>query len=57
MWNIVELDGKNYFFDSTVATAEKNNQKQGLTQKTFDNYSVNYPKFFPKTEQEEGLLK
>lgn len=57
MWNIVELDGKNYFFDSTAATAENNNQRRGLTQKAFNDYTINYPDFFPKTEQEESLLK
>ncbi|NLA32602.1 MAG: hypothetical protein GX864_01460 [Mollicutes bacterium] len=57
MWNIVELDGKNYFFDSTAATSEKNNQKLGLTQKEFNSYTLYYPNFFPKIEQEESLLK
>ncbi len=57
MWNIVELDGKHYFFDSTAATGENNNQRRGLIQSNFGKYTFDHQKFFPLISTEENLVK
>ena len=50
MWNIVEVDGKNYYYDSTVAACIKEGNSayyDGLKQTKFSGYSESYD-WFPK---------
>ncbi|MBR4177884.1 MAG: hypothetical protein IKR57_00880 [Bacilli bacterium] len=52
MWNIVEVDGKNYYYDSTVAaciTEGHSAYYDGLKQSEFNNYKESYD-WFPKVE-------
>lgn len=55
MWNIIEINGKYYYYDSTVAACiPKNNSAyyDGLKQIKFSNYKASY-EWFPKTTSEE----
>ena len=55
MWNIVKVDGKYYYYDSTVAACIKENSKyyyDGLRQSNFSNYSTRY-NWFPRTTTNE----
>ena len=57
MWNIVKLDGKYYFFDSTVSASinDKNNEQYhfGLIQLELSGYQMDYPEWYPKIETGE----
>ncbi len=56
MWNIVEVDGKAYYFDSTVAACIKPEYRQyydGLRQSEFLNYQPNSPEKYPTLETTE----
>lgn len=54
MWNIVEYNGKYYYFDSTVATSikDKNNDYyyKGLEQQFMNSYKADHPDWYPKIE-------
>ncbi|MBQ8131816.1 MAG: hypothetical protein IJ193_04935 [Bacilli bacterium] len=55
MWNIVEYNGKYYYFDSTVSVGTIQNHKvhyNGLRQYQFSDYSVNHPDWYPEVETE-----
>lgn len=63
MWNIVEVDGKNYYYDSTVAACIKKDYSQyydGLRQNRFSGYTEEYD-WYPRVESnnlfEEEELK
>ena len=53
MWNIVEVDGKYYFFDSTVAACIKETHYMyydGLKQDKFESYVLSHPERYPELE-------
>ena len=55
MWNIVEVDGKYYYYDSTVSACVKETNKQyydGLKQNKFSGYRLSYD-WFPIVDGEE----
>lgn len=54
MWNIIEYDGKYYFFDSTVATSVKNSSPHyydGLKQEEMNYYIMDFPDWYPEIEK------
>lgn len=54
MWNIVEYNGKYYFFDSTVATSLKKTSDHyydGLKQEEMSDYIISYPEWYPEIEK------
>ncbi len=54
MWNIVEVDGKYYYFDSTVAACIKETHYayyDGLKQSQFGDYKQNNPDWYPELEK------
>lgn len=54
MWNIVEYEGKYYFFDSTVATSlykTSSHYYDGLKQETMNDYIIDYPNWYPEIEE------
>ena len=54
MWNVVEYDGKYYFFDSTVATSLKSSSEyyeNGLKQEEMTDYIMDHPEWYPKIEE------
>lgn len=59
MWNVVELDGKYYFYDSTVATSAKSSETSwyydGLKQEYMSSYTVDYPSWYPTIEKDNGI--
>lgn len=59
MWNVVELDGKYYFYDSTVATSARNKETSwyydGLKQDFMSSYTVDHAEWYPKIEKTNGL--
>lgn len=64
MWNIVEVNGKYYYFDSTVAACIKENHYMyydGLKQDKFGGYTLSNKEWYPKLEQtnlfNDGELK
>ncbi len=62
MWNIVKVNGKYYYYDSTVAACRKKESKgyyDGLKQSEFENYEVEYPDWYKgfKIESTEGIIK
>lgn len=55
MWNIVYVDGKYYYYDSTVSACipkENSAYYDGLKQSKFSNYKTSY-KWFPEVSGEE----
>lgn len=60
MWNIVEYDGKYYYYDSTVATSAKDNELEwyynGLIQEEMNYYIISNLEWYPKVSIENGLL-
>lgn len=51
MWNIVEYEGKNYFFDSTIAVGYKRESEHyhdGLRQDKMRGYVMTYPEWYPE---------
>ena len=62
MWNIVELDGKYYYYDSTVAACTKKSSRNyynGIKQEEFTNYTQEHPDWYKgiNIEKESGILK
>lgn len=59
MWNVVELDGKYYFYDSTVATSARNEETSwyydGLRQEFMSSYTVDYPEWYPEISSDNGI--
>ena len=59
MWNVVELDGKYYFYDSTVATSARNEDTSwyynGLKQEYMATYTVDYPNWYPEISSDNGI--
>ena len=59
MWNVVELDGKYYFYDSTVATSARTKETSwyydGLKQDFMSSYTVDHAEWYPKIEKTNGL--
>lgn len=59
MWNVVELDGKYYFYDSTVATSARDSDSSwyydGLRQEYMSTYTVDFPEWYPEIEKSNGL--
>ena len=55
MWNIVEYEGKNYFFDSTVAVGYKKESphfRDGLKQDKMRGYVITHPNWYPEISSE-----
>lgn len=60
MWNIVKVDGKYYYYDSTVASAIKENTEmfyKGLLQSYVGGFTVYNKELFPETSTEEYLTE
>lgn len=61
MWNIIKLDGKYYYYDSTYAASikEKDNKNYygGLKQEEMNSYIPDKPHWYPTIEKENGLLE
>ena len=60
MWNIVEVDGKNYFFDSTVAACIRDDNAayyNGLKQSEFKDYTVSHKAWYPPMATNELFEK
>lgn len=62
MWNIVKVNGKYYYYDSTVAACRKKSSKgyyDGLIQKEFEDYTLEHPDWYQgiKMETTEGIIK
>lgn len=59
MWNVVELDGKYYYYDSTVATSARNSEASwyydGLKQEYMSTYTVDFPDWYPEIEKDNGI--
>ena len=56
MWNVVEADGKFYYFDSTVAACIKKEYHQyydGLRQSQFSSYQISHSDWYPTIGTEE----
>ena len=59
MWNIVEYNGKYYFFDSTVAASRKKNTPgyyDGLNQEFLNSYSINNSNWFTDIQIEKEKM-
>lgn len=62
MWNIVKVNGKYYYYDSTVAACRKKSSPgyyDGLKETKFDGYSQRYSNWYKdfKLEEKDGILK
>lgn len=56
MWNVVEYEGKYYYFDSTTAACTKKDHisyYNGLTQTEMNDYGVDHPDWYPYIEEED----
>ena len=60
MWNIVKIDNKYYYYDSTFAASinDKENKRYygGLTQEEMNYYIEDYP-WYPQVEKTNGLME
>ena len=61
MWNVIKLDNKYYYYDSTYAASikDKNHPQYygGLKQEEMNYYKADYPDWYPKIEEKSGLLE
>lgn len=61
MWNIVKVDDKYYYYDSTYAASINDKSHPsfygGLTQEEMNYYTVDYPTWYPKVETTNGLME
>ncbi len=61
MWNVVEYNGKNYYYDSTVATSAQDQDKywyyNGLIQEEMNDYIAEHSDWYPVISEENGLLQ
>ena len=59
LWNVVEVDGKYYFYDCTVATSAKDESASwyydGLRQEYMSTYSVDFPNWYPEIQKDNGI--
>ena len=61
MWNIVKVNDKYYYYDSTVAACRKKNTKgyyNGLIETEFNNYKQRHPDWYKdiKLEETNGII-
>lgn len=59
MWNVVKLNGKYYYFDSTVAACRKKGSQgyyDGLIQSTMNDYAVDHEDWYPEIETSDMKL-
>lgn len=59
MWNMVELDNKYYYFDSTVAVSFKDYRDKfysGLDQSFLSANKNSNPEYYPELAKDEGLI-
>ena len=56
MWNIVNVDGKYYYFDSTWAASRRNKNEEdyynGLLQIEMNDYTLDHPEWYPDISYE-----
>lgn len=61
MWNIIKLEDKYYFYDSTYAASirDKDNKHYygGLIQEEMNYYKMDQPEWYPKIEEASGLME
>ena len=61
MWNIIKLDNKYYYYDSTYAASirDKNHPQYygGLKQEEMNYYKADHSDWYPKIEEKSGLLE
>ena len=61
MWNVIKLDNKYYYYDSTYAASirDKNHPQYygGLKQEEMNYYKANHSDWYPKIEEKSGLLE
>lgn len=60
MWNMVKVDGKYYFYDSTVASTLKEDSEmfyKGLLQSYVGSFTVYEKELYPETSNEEYLTE
>lgn len=61
MWNVIKLDNKYYYYDSTYAACikDKNHPQyyDELKQEEMNYYKADYPDWYPKIEEKSGLLE
>ena len=61
MWNIIKLDDKYYYYDSTYAASIKDKTSShyygGLKQEEINFYIADYPEWYPEIEKENGLME
>ena len=61
MWNVIKLDNKYYYYDSTYAASirDKNHPQYygGLKQEEMNYYKADNPDWYPKIEEKSGLLE
>ena len=61
MWNVIKLDNKYYYYDSTYAASirDKNNPQYygGLKQEEMNYYKADHSDWYPKIEEKSGLLE
>lgn len=59
MWNVVKLNNKYYFFDSTVSASARNKKTSwyydGLKQDYMSTYKVDFPEWYPEISSTEDL--
>lgn len=61
MWNVIKLDNKYYYYDSTYAASirDKNHPQYygGLKQEEMNYYKADHSDWYPKIEEKSGLLE
>lgn len=61
MWNVIKLDNKYYYYDSTYAASirDKNHPQYygGLKQEEMNYYKADHSNWYPKIEEKSGLLE
>ena len=61
MWNIIKIDEKYYYYDSTWAASiqDKDNKHYygGLIQEEMNYYVPDHPEWYPTIEKESGLME
>ncbi len=61
MWNIIKLNDKYYYYDSTVAACIRDKEHpqfyDGLKQEEMNYYTKEHPEWYPEIETTTGLIK
>ena len=61
MWNVIKYKGKYYYYDSTYSASirkkDNKNYYDGLKQEKLNYYKLSHPEWYPKIEEEKGLIK